>query len=247
MATPRFHAPAIDGVEPIVALPPSEAHHLVRVLRLGPGAPVHVFDGRGREWIGRVHAVTGSTASVVMDQEIEPVPEPDASVTLGTGLLKGDQMDAVVRDATMLGVRRIVPIAAAHVAVPRKAWPPGGARERWERVALASVKQCGRAAVPEIGSVSGLTPLLDESRGGWIVMCVEPAHALGSRMSSLAGEPRPSSVLLLTGPEGGWSDGEVREARHAGARLVHLGPRTLRAESAPIVALSALWTILDLP
>jgi 16S rRNA (uracil1498-N3)-methyltransferase len=160
---------------------------------------------------------------------------------VAVGLLKGDQMDAVVRDATMLGATEIVPIASEHVSVPERAWRSGAAAERWRRLAIASSKQCGRAVVPVIGAVQPFDHALDiaaEIR----LMGVEPS-ASGDAVVELSALPRPSSALLLTGPEGGWARTEIDRAVARGATLVNLGPRTLRAETAPTVLLASVWTI----
>src|SRR5262252_1224933 len=135
MSRPRFFAPAAAAGSGLVSLPPEEAHHLKNVLRLSPGAEVSVFDGCGREWQARVDAAGGTRdASVELLKEVAPAPEPAVRVTVGVGLLKGDQMDAVVRDATMLGASEIVPLASEHVAVPVRAWRSGAAVDRWRRL-----------------------------------------------------------------------------------------------------------------
>src|SRR5262245_30618368 len=232
MSRPRFYAPAAAGASGLVSLPPEEAHHLKNVLRVSPGAEVSVFDGCGREWHGRVIAIGGTgDASVELLREVAAAPEPAVRVTVALGLLKGDQMDAVVRDATMLGAAEIVPLACEHVSVPARAWRSGAAVERWRRLAIASSKQCGRAVVPVIGSVQPFDRALDivaETR----LMAVEPS-AIGDAVGDLSAVARPSSALLLTGPEGGWARGEIERALARGVRLVGLGPRTLRAETAP--------------
>jgi 16S rRNA (uracil1498-N3)-methyltransferase len=242
MSRPRFYAPAAAAASGLVPLPPEEAHHLRNVLRVGPGADVSVFDGGGREWLGRVVAFGGTRdATVELLQEVAPAAEPSVRVTVAVGLLKGDQMDAVVRDATMLGATEIVPIASEHVSVPERAWRSGAAAERWRRLAIASSKQCGRAVVPVIGAVQPFDHALDiaaEIR----LMGVEPS-ASGDAVVELSALPRPSSALLLTGPEGGWARTEIDRAVARGATLVNLGPRTLRAETAPTVLLASVWTI----
>jgi 16S rRNA (uracil1498-N3)-methyltransferase len=172
---------------------------------------------------------------------------------LAIGLLKGDQMDAVVRDATMLGVAEIVPMATAHVAVSGRARESDNAIERWMRVAVASARQCGRAVVPRITPVTPFEEVLAQAVRDETIIAIEPA-ANAADLGAGFGPPdvadlgtnppyvRPKRALLLVGPEGGWSAGELESARKSGARARQLGPRTLRAESAPIVVLSALWT-----
>jgi len=221
-----------------------EAHHLSRVVRARVGDMVGVFDGRGHEWRGRVDTITKQ--SVVLDLgpdgEVTAVPEPGVHVTLAVGVLKGDQMDTVVRDATVMGVSAIVPIATDHVTVPARAWRDDGAAARWHRVAVSAAKQCQRAVVPSIAGVVSLAELWVEPRQATVLACVEPRAAgllTDAAWQTLA---RPASVLLLVGPEGGWSAAEVVQIGAHGGHAVSLGPRTLRAESVPAVAMTALWS-----
>lgn len=240
VAKARFYAPDAGG-RVRVTLRDDEAHHAMHVLRLREGAEVGVFDGRGREWIARVvEAGKRTGVSVVLDREVAAAAEPPVEVTLAAGLLKGDQMDEVVRDATALGVAAIVPITSEHVVVPARVRGEESI-ERWRRVAIASAKQCGRAVVPAIEPVVSVASLLERPFEGARFLCVEPLRA-GARAVGVSDEDRPERALVLIGPEGGWSPVEVTIAQGAGATLVHLGPRTLRAEIVPTVLLSALWT-----
>ena len=226
-------------VPKVVAVPPEEAHHLARVLRREPGDGVGLFDGMGGEWVGFVHTVAPEFTVEVVDAAV-PAPEPPVRVTLGIGLLKGVQMDAVVRDATMLGVFAIAPMVTQHVSIGRRGWRGGAALQRWHRVALASARQCRRAVVPVISPVTPFESVLRETPADVTVMCVEPARVVEHEADEVG--QKPGTALVLVGPEGGWSSDEVERAVAHGARLIHLGPRTLRAESAPTVALSCLWT-----
>ncbi|MEO8481262.1 MAG: 16S rRNA (uracil(1498)-N(3))-methyltransferase [Acidobacteriota bacterium] len=224
----------------VTELPEDEAHHLTRVLRAEPGDEVVVFDGRAHEWLGRIVSIDRRRVVVDLLESRTPMAEPSLAVTLAAGLLKGDQMNTVVRDATALGVTAIQPIVSAHVAVPERAWRDRSA-DRWRRVAVSSAKQCGRAVVPSIGDIARLLDVLAAHASSTVVLCVEPTRAGAS-----AAIPRPLTtegrVLLCVGPEGGWAPDEIGAAQEQGAHLLTLGPRVLRAEMAPTVALTALWT-----
>jgi len=246
---PRVYAPNARTDRPTVDLPEDEAHHLEHVLRLRTGDAVAVFDGAGREWSGRI-VIARSGVSVELDHPIDPVREPAVHVILAVGMLKGDQMDTVIRDATMLGVARIVPMRTDHVAVPGRLREGHKALSRWRRVAVASAKQCRRAVVPEITPVATFVDVLGEIKRDLAIIATEPAAASdeGSQVphrhvEASGSAPRPpKTALVLVGPEGGWSRNELELALGTGAEPRQLGPRTLRAESAPIVLLSALWT-----
>ncbi|MFP5378472.1 MAG: RsmE family RNA methyltransferase [Vicinamibacteria bacterium] len=239
----RVLVPDLDAATLVASLPEDETHHLVRVLRLGAGDTVRVFDGRGREWDAVVEAVAGRHARVRLGAPAVPAPEPRVRVTLAMALVKGDKMDDVVRDAVMLGVTTIRPVVTAHGQVPRAGVRAPGLTSRWQRVAVASTKQSGRAVVPHVAEVAPVTSLWDEGSGLRLLLA-EPALADEAVVTpaSLAGEP-PPEVTLAVGPEGGWHPGEVAAAKAAGWRLLRLGGRTLRADAAPIVALSALLAV----
>jgi 16S rRNA (uracil1498-N3)-methyltransferase len=242
MSAPRIFwpEPVVGGVAEIRG---DAAHHLRQVLRVAPGAAVGLFDGRGHEWAGRVESVSRQLVRVAGLVQVAPIAEARVPVTLAVGVLKGDQMDAVVRDATMLGVAAIAPMQTAHVTVPPRAWQSGAERERWQRVAVASATQCRRSVVPEVRAVTAFDACMKEPAAVRL-MCVEPAMAEPTGGASAAGwqaVPRPASVQILIGPEGGWSSAEVEQALAAGAHPMHLGPRTLRAETTPVVALTMVW------
>lgn len=237
----RFFAPALDPADEAVALPRDEAEHLIRVLRLGTGDTVAVFDGRGREFLARVLSATRREARVQLLSQIEPAPEATVPITLVQGVLKGDRMDEVVRDAVMLGVAVIQPIVTRRTEVTVAALLRGARVERWRRVALASAKQSRRAVVPEIRLPLTLEHYLGEHPPALQLMLVEPGTLADVEpISVLRREPTPASASLLIGPEGGWDEREPIAARERGARLLSLGPRTLRADAVPIAAMSML-------
>jgi 16S rRNA (uracil1498-N3)-methyltransferase len=237
MGLPRFFAPDAEPGRALVDLPDDEAHHLRHVLRLAVGDQVIAFDGAGHEWSARVSDAGRSGVQLVLEAETTPVAEPLVRITLGIGLLKGDQMDTVVRDATALGVAEIVPLLSDHVVVPTRAVRI----DRWKRVAVSSAKQCHRAVVPKVHPMEPLDRLIERSSLAARLICVEPAA--GPPLPAFQTAAAPSSALLLVGPEGGWASAEVDLALRAGCTPVGLGPRTLRAETVPTVALAALWTV----
>lgn len=241
----RIWIEGIDGAATRIEVVGDEAHHLTRVLRVRVADTVHVFNGRGREWRAHVGEIAKSSVSLVLECEVSPVPEPAVTVTLAVGVLKGDQMDAVVRDATVMGVTAIRPVVTTHVVVPAKAWRDDRGLDRWHRVAVAAAKQCGRALVPTISPVTPLEALWsqteDTGAAGMTLACVEPAAVADGVLPDWRTVARPSTALVLVGPEGGWSRDELTMFAERGALSLSLGPRTLRAESAPAVAMTLLW------
>ena len=219
----------------LVALPDEEARHLTLVLRLSLGDDVRVFDGRGREHVARVEVAAKQRAEVRVGVQAAAAPETPVHLTLAAALLKGDKFDDVVRDAAMMGVRVIRPLVTSRTEVPAARAGKVSRVERWKRVALSSVKQCGRAVVPEVEEPQALAVAL-ASLARPLVALVEPS--LGARPGQLP--PRPDAATVLVGPEGGWAPADVEALEAAGATWFSLGGRILRADAAPLVALTAL-------
>ena len=236
----------MDPGDEIVSLPRDEGQHLTRVLRLGVGDTVSVFDGRGREFLGRVASASAREVRVALMSRVEPAAESSVAITLGQAVLKGDKMDEIIRDAVMLGVAAVQPIVTKRTEVTVAALMKGARLDRWRRVALASVKQSKRAILPEIRMPLTLETLVEEPSPALRVMLVEPAAAAQvESLSALMKEPAPSDLLLFVGPEGGWTEPEWTAAAARGVRLMTLGPRTLRADAVPVAAISVLQFIFE--
>ncbi|HNV02312.1 MAG TPA: RsmE family RNA methyltransferase [Vicinamibacterales bacterium] len=237
---PRLYVPSLAPGARTAALPPDEADHVRRVLRARVGSPVRVFDGRGAEREARVDSLEGRTVTVVLGDAVAPARECRVSVTLGVAVLKGEKTDAVVRDAVMMGVAALQPMLTDRSDLPPAAVARGTRLDRWRRIAVASAKQCGRAVVPEVFAPSSLPECLARHRRDAGVVLVEPSSEGLARARRPV--PRaPASALVLVGPEGGWTRGEVDAAVASGCAAVTLGPRTLRADAVPVVALGVLW------
>jgi 16S rRNA (uracil1498-N3)-methyltransferase len=248
----RFYAPGLVAAGGVVELPADEAAHLSRVLRLRVGASIQVFDGRGREYRGQVEMVGRARVRVAVGEELPPAVEPSVSLVLAQAVPKADAMDQVVRDAVMLGVAEIVPVLADRAEVDVRRLLASGRVARWQRIAVASVKQCGRAVVPAVREPQTLQVCLARTAAIHRYLLAEPGlltpAPIGVR--SLSSEPAPDSAILFVGPEGGWTDDEVRLALGTGGQPLTLGPRTLRADAAAIVGITALqcvWGDLEPP
>ena len=237
----RFFAPTLDVGDETVVLPKDEAEHLRRVLRLGVGDTVSVFDGRGHEFIARVTVALPRETRVQLMTRIEPPAEAAVPITIAQAVLKGDKMDDVVRDAVMLGASAIQPLVTKRTEVTVAALLRASRVERWRRVAVASVKQSRRAVVPDIRTPLSFDSHLDEPFGGLQLMLVEPhAHADVEPIAVLKRESPPADVSIWIGPEGGWDEKEWKTARERGIRLISLGQRTLRADAVPVAIVSIL-------
>ncbi len=235
----RFYAPAFSPDAPF-ELPPDEAQHLARVLRLRAGDEIAVFDGTGRETLARIESVTNRRVTVRATGPRVAAAEPRVAVTLAQGLLKSDKMDRVIRDAVMLGVAAIQPFASRRTEVPMIAMKKGGRQDRWDRTVIASVKQCGRAVVPPVNTTREFSELLRPSQEQARLMFVEPGSRQTVRdVTSLEGQ-QPSHVMVFIGPEGGWDTSEIAAAADVGVTLLSFGQRVLRADAAAAAIIPVL-------
>jgi len=242
----RFFTPSLDVGDESVLLPREEAEHLTRVLRLGVGDDVSGFDGRGHEWRARVVSVLRRDVRVQLAARVEPAAEACVPLTLAQAVLKGEKMDDIVRDAVMLGVAAVQPLVTSRAETTVAALSRGARLDRWRRVALAAVKQSRRAVLPDIRRPLTLESFLQDPQSALTLMLVEPGAASAAAaepLTALQNIPAPQDATVFVGPEGGWAEVEVAHARQAGARLVTLGRRTLRADATPIAAISVLQYI----
>ncbi|WP_293171099.1 16S rRNA (uracil(1498)-N(3))-methyltransferase, partial [Oceanithermus sp.] len=222
MRVPRV---AVPELAPEVELSGREAHHLVRVLRVEVGRRVRAFDGRGREAEGEVAWIEGGRVGLRLGEPMEAEVEPPVEVVLYVALLKGDKLADVVRAGSELGVSRFVPLVTER-SVPREM---GRAKlERLRRIAVEAAKQSGRAKAPEVTEPLALTELAPQGFG--LV-----AHPYVSTTMDAVDWPESGAVALASGPEGGFTEAEVEHLAGLGLVPVYLGPRILRAETAPLV------------
>jgi 16S rRNA (uracil1498-N3)-methyltransferase len=214
----------------MVTLTADEARHLREVLRLKPGDEVWVFDGEGKEFRARVAQARREFAELDVDQEIEPArPESPLQITLAVALLKGEKFDLVVQKTTELGVSRIVPLITRYADIKLRDESDATKRvARWQRIALEAAKQSGRAVVPEVSLPVALPAVLTPG-------CLFFSERQGGEL-----KPMANPMTAIIGSEGGWSDEELDQARAAGAQIVTLGGRILRAETAAITAAALL-------
>jgi 16S rRNA (uracil1498-N3)-methyltransferase len=221
-----------------------ELLHLRKVLRLVVGDRITVFDDAGWEHEAVIRALSAEQGEIEIVSSYRPARESDVRIILGVGLTKGEKMDFVVEKATELGAQAIVPCSSEY-SVPKLDERKITSRTtRWEKIALAAVKQCGRTRLPEVLPLCHFEALVS---GDWdYALKLFFWEKESARSLRTAREKRgdAKAVLLVVGPEGGFSAAEAALAQAHGFESVRLGPRILRAETAAIAALSLvqfLW------
>ena len=192
-----------------------------------------MFDGAGREFRARVAQARRDFAELDLDEEIAPArPESPLQLTLAVALLKGEKFDLVVQKATELGVTKIVPLITRYADIKLRDESDASKRvARWQRIALEAAKQSGRAVVPKIENPTSFESVLSPSH-----LCLLFSEKAGHGLTQIDTD----TVTAIIGSEGGWSDEELDQARTAGAQIVTLGGRILRAETAAITVAALL-------
>ena len=219
------------------ALSRRASEHVLRVLRLRAGDSLTLFDGRGGEWAAQVLLMGRREVRVQIDAFVDVSRELPLAVTLAVGMPANERMDALVEKACELGVAAIQPLVCERSVLRLAGERAHKKVAHWQAVAVAACEQSGRTRVPQIASVRGLGEWLaalpaagDEQR---LVLSLRDAQ-------SLLQPGRARAVLSLSGPEGGLAEAEEDAARRAGFTPLSLGPRTLRADTAPLALLARL-------
>lgn len=222
-----FYVPRAGISAPTITVDGDEGKHLAQVLRMHPGERCLLVDGKGNAYEVTISHIEKGTALCQVDRHLPQWNEPPKPIILSAGLLKNpSRFDYLVEKAVELGAGRIIPV------ITERTIARADKKARWEKLAIAAMKQCGRSVLPEISDPVPFREFLSSSwPGNLLLMPHEKSTGAFPPTGSAAG------IVLAIGPEGGFSDAEVTAATERGFRAVSLGPRRLRAETAALAAL----------
>ncbi len=237
---PRFHCPVPLTVGDEIALPPGAARH-VQVLRLQPGDAITLFpggaDGPGGEFDATVTHMGRSEVRARIGAHHAVEREAPRAVHLLAGITANERMDWLVEKATELGVASITPLLAERSVLRLKGERAEKKQAHWQAVAVAACEQCGRNRVPTIGPVVDWADGLRSAPQNGTRLVLSLRSGAQALRAAAAGT---GALVFLSGPEGGLASAEEELALAQGFVPVTLGPRVLRAETAPLAALAAL-------
>ncbi|MFT7287694.1 MAG: 16S rRNA (uracil1498-N3)-methyltransferase [Halieaceae bacterium] len=239
MRRPRFFSRESPGADGSLTLQAEPSRHIAKALRMQPGDALYLFDGSGQEYAGSIESVARDRVTVSTGPGETIDRESPLRITLAIALSRGDRMDLIVQKATELGVQTIWPVLSERTGVRLDAQRLAKKRGHWERIAISACEQCGRNRLPDIDDAAPLARVLEQAsgeHGGESMLRLIMHPTAGESILPAAS----TSLCLLVGPEGGFSDGEVDQALAAGFQSLQLGPRILRTETAPIAAISML-------
>ncbi|MBI2213357.1 MAG: 16S rRNA (uracil(1498)-N(3))-methyltransferase [Acidobacteria bacterium] len=231
---PRFLARGPFVAGSIVELDDDELHHAARVSRVREGELVEVIDGKGATAGAVVRTVTKSAVSIeILEPSLTPRESPLA-IELAQALIQPEKFELVLQKACELGVSRVTPLISDRIDTrPERI---AGRTARWQRILIEATKQSGRALVPELAAPESFRSVLDRD-------CARVLFDADAAETRTVGS-QPRRLVVLIGPEGGWSEAETALAMEHGCEIRRLGPRRLRAETAAIAALvvaGSLW------
>jgi 16S rRNA (uracil1498-N3)-methyltransferase len=245
----RFFVPRKNLTGPSRAvIEGQELAHMKKVLRLRPGANIVLFDDLGWEHEAVIRRFVADRAEIEITGSRQAERESRLHITLGLDLVKGEKADFIVEKATELGVQMIVPFSSTF-AVPKLDRKKIQIRmERWQKIALSAVKQCGRTRVPEILPACDFRSFISEQNAGALKLLFWEHERQQSLLQVQRENPRADAVVAAVGPEGGFTAEEAALACAQSFLPVHLGRRILRSETAAVTALSLvqfLWGDLN--
>ena len=212
------------------------SHHIGKVLRMAEGDELILFNGQGGEWQARITRISKKAVSVSVITFSDENRTPPLAVTVALPMIKGDRMDYAIQKATEMGAAKIVVLDTERCEVRLKGERADKKLAQWQAIAISACEQCGLNIPPQVSGVENLKTWLGSAL---------PARKLIAHPGEKPFDPavltQGESLVLLTGPEGGFSEEELLAAQEAGFTPFALGERVLRAETAPVALLAALW------
>ena len=219
-----------------ITLDEGAARHVNQVLRMKAGQELVMFDGRGGEYPALIQTAARNHLTVVTGAHRAVECESNLHLTLWHGLCRGERMDTVVQKATELGVNLLVPIITERSVIKLSEDRSRKKLRHWHSVMVSACEQSGRNRLPKLVAPVSFTDALVDVGSHDCALLLDPLGEI-SLADALRDATTKSRVLICTGPEGGFSDAERQAAAAAGMLPVRVGPRVLRTETAPVVAL----------
>lgn len=233
----RFFIPQLYTAE--MTIKDVDARHISKVLRMQPGDKLQIVSDDGVTAIAEIVSLQSDSVVVKCLEKLAESHEPSVKITLAQGLAKGEKMDFIIQKAVEMGASSIVPVAMEHSVVRLESAKADKKVERWQKIAEAAAKQSKRDIIPQVQPVQTIQQMLANNDLQHKIIAYECEDRLGLK-TALQSCHNLQELLLIIGPEGGISEFELELARKNGAVPVSLGKRILRAETAGVVALSAI-------
>ena len=239
----RFYVHDIDTTDRSISLDGLIVRQLKTVLRIDTGEHIRLFDGSGSEWEVEIAHIGKTEVSTTLISAVQPVPEPTIKVTILLGLARPERIALAIQKCTELGAVRFIPVMSERVQGGNTGAPSDKRLERWHRIAVEASEQCGRATIPVVEAPAPIMDVIHKVINEQPLLCMWEEHVAESQSLSMALNSLDDGIpalAALIGPPGGFSAQEAAAMQQAGAKLVTLGARVLRSETAAIAVMSAI-------
>lgn len=223
------------SIDAPISLDEKASRHLAQVLRLSEGDELILFNGSGKDYAARISSCSKKRVEVTIFAEYENQAESGLDVYLYQGISKGDRMDTAIQKSVELGVQGIIPIVCERTVVRTSSERNDKKISHWQNIVVSACEQSGRAKLPAVSQVMDFKSVLNSQPEGLSILLHPDQTETISKI-----DLTETRINLFIGPEGGFSDQEIDLAKKAGVKLVSLGKRILRTETAPIAALAVL-------
>lgn len=235
----RFYVPKESVKGNIINIGGKEAHHILDVMRLKVPDKVVTFDGTGKEYTGFIKEIRTRSVIVEIVETKTPRGREFSGITLIQAIPKKDKMDYIVEKSTELGISKIMPLVTGRTIPNWDAPKKAASVERWRKIAMEASKQCGRADIPEVDDIKNFRDIAAEADSydlALIAALDDKAIKLKDALKGFTG----GKVLIAIGPEGDFTADEIEEAKRSGFKLVSLGSRVLKSDTAGLFVLAIL-------
>lgn len=246
----RYFVAAEQFHDQRIVIADEDAHHIIRVMRMKEGDKVIVSDGQSRTVLAAIQSLEPKQVELEIIEELPLDAEAAWKVSIGQGLPKGDKMELIVQKCTEIGASSFVPFESERVIVQYDRKKEAKRLERWSKIAKEAAEQAHRNVIPEIKEPLSWKALLASfQQYDLVLFCYEKSNHSNQQIKDVLLQYKEQwsvnnnynpAILVIAGPEGGFSEREADEAEAEGAKLVGLGKRILRAETAGLVALSCI-------
>lgn len=229
-----------------VTIEGSDVNHIKNVLRMKRGERVRISSTSGKNYFGRIAEFSGETVLVALAEECAPDTELPSRIYLFQGLPKSDKMELIIQKAVELGAYEIIPVAMKNCVVKLDEKKAAAKTARWQEIAKSAAKQSKRSIIPKVEHpVSYQEALAAAAELDVVLVSYENERGMAATREVMEAIVPGQSVGIFIGPEGGFSDGEIELAREHDMRLISLGGRILRTETAGLATLSVLMYHLE--
>lgn len=234
----RFFADPSDIVFDKIRLCGDDARHISKVLRLRENDRIIVCDKCAVDYLCSIESIDSDTVTCSILESERSKTEPELDITLYQGIPKGDKLDTVIQKCVELGISRIVPVEMKRsVAVYKDKFKK---QQRQSRIAYEAAKQCQRGRIPCVSEAMSFKEAIDDASGACLKLVPYESERVNTLKEVLLQNRSAKSIAIFIGPEGGFSDEEIKLVQEARFNIIGMGPRIMRTETAPIACIAAV-------